>query len=786
MINKFCKSHLYECTQELASVAMGRLNAELVIKGAKLVNVCTKEIIDDIDVAVYQGRIAKVGKCDDTIGKKTKVIDAKGLYLAPAFMDGHMHIESSMLTPKEYAKAVLPHGTSAVYMDPHEICNVLGLKGVRCMLDDSKTTPLKVMLTTPSCVPAVPGFEDTGSFVGPDDVRGTMAWDECVGLGEMMNFPGIINSNDETHKIVLKSGEYSLTETLAPKGAEIDTPIPDVKLTGHYDIDGLREIGYGDEELEWYEETGTNWDEESDSEFLLTTKDKSMYGLGENDFLQLNSSYNKLQFEVTYMPKFNLTKTNLTYGFNYYYSLKTIPLLNTINVNNMSYMFNFCYALVTIPRLNTSNVTNFSNMFNKCYSLKEIPQLNMSKATNTSYMFASCYSLKTIPQLDVSKVTIANNMFNDCRSLKTIPLLNFESCDSLSSLFSNCYSLKTIPQLDTSKMLNFSYMFQNCYSLTKIPQLNTSLATNFSNMFNGCYSLKEIPQLDISKATTTTAMFQNCYSLATLPKLDTKKVTDASNMFYLCYSLKYIPELDFSRVTLLSSTFSNCSTLKSVSLLTSDKLTSLRQAFSGCYALKTVSISDTSMVNDMYYAFQNCYALAAMPKINTSEVTNFSSSFYNCFSLNYVPTLNLSKATNVSSAFQNCYALKFVEQLNVNNATNLNSLFNTCYSLIKIDKIVSEKAIYMDSAFRYCYQLASVDLSSIDLTKVTSFSNMFQSCGAKSKASDGAYANGITTVYVKDADSQNWVLTKSNGRPSSWTTANVIIAGSAQDLRGSN
>ncbi len=82
-----------------------------------------------------------------------------------------------MISVGEYARAVIPHGTTGIFMDPHEICNVLGLEGVKCMVEDAKRTPLKAMVTTPSCVPAVPGFEDTGSSVGPEDIRETMDWD---------------------------------------------------------------------------------------------------------------------------------------------------------------------------------------------------------------------------------------------------------------------------------------------------------------------------------------------------------------------------------------------------------------------------------------------------------------------------------------------------------------------------------------------------------------------------------------------------------------------------------
>ncbi|MBQ7879652.1 MAG: adenine deaminase [Clostridia bacterium] len=221
MINTFCKTPLWECSQQLVRVAAGIEKAELVITNAKLVNVCTREIIENTSVAVVAGRIAMVGDCAHCIGENTKVVNANGKYLAPAFMEGHIHVESSMLTVGEYAKAVVAHGTSGIFMDPHEICNVLGLDGVKYMLQDAARTPLKAMLTTPSCVPAVPGFEDTGANIGPEDVAETMTWRECVGLGEMMNFPGILGADKRTHDIVgetlkagkIPTGHYSLPET---------------------------------------------------------------------------------------------------------------------------------------------------------------------------------------------------------------------------------------------------------------------------------------------------------------------------------------------------------------------------------------------------------------------------------------------------------------------------------------------------------------------------------------------------------------------------------------------
>lgn len=213
---------LAQVTEQLVAVAMGRQPAEVVIKNGRLVNVLTGEIQNGIDVAITHGRIAYVGEdASHTIGEATQVIDATDQYITPGFMDGHIHIESSMITVSEYSKAVVPHGTTAVYMDPHEIANVLGLPGIRLMIDESKHVPLRVFVAMPSCVPAAPGFEDTGASIGPEEVREAMEWEEVVGLGEMMNFPGVIYGDKQMHSELQATlaanktitGHFSLPDT---------------------------------------------------------------------------------------------------------------------------------------------------------------------------------------------------------------------------------------------------------------------------------------------------------------------------------------------------------------------------------------------------------------------------------------------------------------------------------------------------------------------------------------------------------------------------------------------
>jgi len=180
----------------LVAVAAGREKADLVIRGGRVVNVHTREVLDDWEIAVADGRFAYVGPdASHCIGPATEVVEAGGRYLIPGLCDGHMHIESGMLTPAEFARAVIPHGTTTMFADPHEIANVLGLRGVRLMHDEALMQPVNIFTQMPSCAPSAPGLETTGYEIGPEDVAEAMTWPGIVGLGEMMNFPGVVHGD---------------------------------------------------------------------------------------------------------------------------------------------------------------------------------------------------------------------------------------------------------------------------------------------------------------------------------------------------------------------------------------------------------------------------------------------------------------------------------------------------------------------------------------------------------------------------------------------------------------
>lgn len=173
--------------EKIIKTAKGDIKADLVLKNARIVNVLSEEIYEG-DVAISDGVIAGVG--NDYHG--VEEIDVKGAYVSPSFIDGHVHLESSMLMPSEFAKMVVPSGTTTVVADPHEISNVMGLQGISFMREATKNLPLDVYMTLPSCVPAT-SLETSGVDLNSYDLALLIDAPWVLGIAEMMNFPGVIN-----------------------------------------------------------------------------------------------------------------------------------------------------------------------------------------------------------------------------------------------------------------------------------------------------------------------------------------------------------------------------------------------------------------------------------------------------------------------------------------------------------------------------------------------------------------------------------------------------------------
>jgi len=175
-------------------VALGEAPADLLLRNARVVNVASGEV-ERASVAIVDGRIVGVGDYTDGADE----LDLAGAYLAPSFIDGHVHVESSLLWIDQFARAVVPHGTGAVVTDPHEIANVAGLAGIEALMAASTDLPLGVFFTVPSCVPASP-MESPGAEMTPEVIGEALGLPRVVGLGELMNFPGVLAGDPEIYR----------------------------------------------------------------------------------------------------------------------------------------------------------------------------------------------------------------------------------------------------------------------------------------------------------------------------------------------------------------------------------------------------------------------------------------------------------------------------------------------------------------------------------------------------------------------------------------------------------
>ncbi len=175
--------------ERVIDVAKGAQKADLVIKNAKVINVFTEEIYD-ADIAIVEDKIVGVG--NDYNGEKE--IDIKGAYVSPSFIDGHVHLESSMLLPSEFAQIVVPSGTTTIIADPHEIANVMGLQGISFMREATKNLPMDVYMMLPSCVPAT-NLETSGVELNSYDLALLIDAPWVLGIAEMMNFPSVIEND---------------------------------------------------------------------------------------------------------------------------------------------------------------------------------------------------------------------------------------------------------------------------------------------------------------------------------------------------------------------------------------------------------------------------------------------------------------------------------------------------------------------------------------------------------------------------------------------------------------
>lgn len=281
------------------------------------------------------------------------------------------------------------------------------------------------------------------------------------------------------------------------------------KWTGHADAEGLRAIGWTEEDIAYYQENGVNWNEEEDDLHKVSDENKALYGvINADNIMDYNSD------RLVYLPKIDTSsKTSCLDMFKGCATLVAIPMLDTSKVTSMWRMFYSCGSLTCVPNLDCSKVLSMEAMFYQCFSLVKIPHFNTSLVTNMKQMFLSCYSLQTIPNLNVSSVTTMEQMFSGCYCLKRIPQLNTSSVTTMNSMFSGCYSLGTILGLELNSITKFSYFVDNC-ALLKHLKLNN--LNSYLDLTDSWYITKEsllyIIQNESASTTRTITLSSTVYN----------------------------------------------------------------------------------------------------------------------------------------------------------------------------------------------------------------------------------------------------------------------------------
>lgn len=227
--------------KELVEVALGKREADTVLKNGSLINVFSGEIYK-ANIYIYDKYIANVVECNlDTITLGKNIIDIDGKFVSPGFIDSHVHVESSHLTPVNFARAILPKGTTTIIADPHEIANVLGVDGVTYMIENSKDVPMNQYYLIPSCVPSVVGLENAGAEFNDIEIEKMLDLPRILGLGEVMDFVGVINQSDRMTKIVetaIKKGMFVQGHAPELIGNELSAYICGGPISCHETRDG--------------------------------------------------------------------------------------------------------------------------------------------------------------------------------------------------------------------------------------------------------------------------------------------------------------------------------------------------------------------------------------------------------------------------------------------------------------------------------------------------------------------------------------------------------------------
>ena len=319
--------------------------------------------------------------------------------------------------------------------------------------------------------------------------------------------------------------------------------------------------------------------------------------------------------------------------------------------------------------------------------------------------------------------------------------------------------MKVIIAISTKTQI--SIYINELESIIGLDKLDTHLVTNFSSMFNNCLSLPKAPDYDLSNATNISSFLNGCRKIEELPNYDLKKVTTANNAFANCYNLSKVPQ----------------------SILNLPSCASCESMFNACSSLTSIGNIDAPIVTALNSMFYNCTNLQKVGEINAPECTSYKEMFYNC-KFRYAPITEFYKGKDLTGIYNSCNSMIEIDHMNAPEATTLYNAFYSCRAIRKIGRINAPKCTDARGMFNACWYVVSIDLSGMVLSSLTQYSSIFSNCGRNARPDDGAYAQNIPYIYVRNEEDRTWLLNLSSSyRPTSWNTNNVIVAGSAQDLR---
>ena len=325
------------------------------------------------------------------------------------------------------------------------------------------------------------------------------------------------------------------------------------KWNGHVDTIGLREIGWTEDDIQYFQDNGVDWNEEDDELYLVSDYEKELYktsAITTSNYTSSNISNNadfivEWRNNIRWMPKWTNAKLSNNVTFRNFSKMIGCPYFDHSNQTTCTNLFSHCYELKCIPPISFKENTLWdgSGMFFACKKIKTIPNtINWEYAKSLNTVFRYCSELMYIPELNVPNVTLLNYSFGECHKLKTVKIITSEKLTNTLGTFEYCKNLKTVPLFNTCNVTTFQNMFLDCESLVNVPCFDIKNCTNLASTFKFCFNLNAIPDMNFTAVTNYNSMCSGCYLIKSVPStLDFSQTTNIANMFENCINITEFP-----------------------------------------------------------------------------------------------------------------------------------------------------------------------------------------------------------------------------------------------------